>query len=136
MGFEKFGRKSFTSQTRAAAFVDYLEKGELRATRCARCGKVYFPPRADCAGCLGNDMEWVKIEGEGSLISYTRVNYGPAGFEAAVPYTLALVDFNGVKVFGQLSADLPETAVRVGMLLKPVVVTLPDGQVTYEFLPA
>ncbi|OAT85279.1 Zn-ribbon domain-containing OB-fold protein [Desulfotomaculum copahuensis] len=136
MGFEKFGRKGFTSQTRVSAFVDYLEKGELCATRCPACGRVYFPPRADCAGCLGSGLEWAKIEGNGSLVSYTRVNYGPAGFESDAPYTLALVDFNGVKVFGQLNADVPETAVRVGMLLQPAVVTLPGGQVTYEFLPA
>lgn len=136
MGFEKFGRKSFTSQTRVSAFVDYLAKGELRATRCPACGRVYFPPRADCAGCLGNDMEWVQVEGQGALVSYTRVNYGPAGFEADVPYILALVDFNGVKVFGQLNAGMPETAVKAGMLLQPAVVTLPGGQVTYEFLPA
>ena len=48
MGFERFGRISFTAQTKVAAFVEYLEKGEVVASRCPTCGARYFPPRADC----------------------------------------------------------------------------------------
>jgi hypothetical protein len=134
MGFERFGRKSFTSQTKVDQFVDYLKNGELRGTRCKACGKMYFPPRADCAGCLGDDMEWVKIEGTGNLVSYTRANYAPTGFEQDVPYALALVDFNGIKVFGRLSNTISEAEANVGMPLKAVISTLPDGQITYEFI--
>ena len=58
MGFEKFGQISFTSQTKAGEFVEYLEKGELRGTKCRSCGRVFFPPRADCSFCLSDDMEF------------------------------------------------------------------------------
>jgi uncharacterized OB-fold protein len=135
MGFEKFGRVSFTAQTKAGAFVEYLEKGELRGTRCRSCGRVYFPPRADCSFCLSSDMEWFKVEGQGSLVSFTRVNYGPTGFESDVPYILALVDFNGTRVFGRLGKDVPEEQIAVGMIVKAVTSTLPGGQISYEFLP-
>ncbi|MCL2336458.1 MAG: Zn-ribbon domain-containing OB-fold protein [Firmicutes bacterium] len=134
MGFEKFGRRSFTSQTKVAPFVDYLEKGELRGTRCKSCGKQYFPPRADCAACLSNEMEWYKIEGPGTLISFTRAGFAPTGFEEDVPYTLALVDFNGTKVFGRLEKDIPEAEVSVGMQLKVTPCTLSNGQLSYEFV--
>lgn len=136
MGFEKFGRISFASQTRVSEFVDHLERGELKATRCRGCGKVFFPPRADCASCLGGDMEWVGIGGSGRLVSYTVANYAPTGFEDDVPYTLALADFDGIKVFGRISADAPPDRIRVGMAVKIQVVTLPGGQITYQFSPA
>ena len=136
MGFEKFGRKSFTAQTKSAAFVDFLEQGELRATQCRNCSQIYFPPRADCAACLSNDMEWVKIEGTGEIISYTTANYAPTGFEKDVPYTLALVDFGKVKVFGRMGGGVPEDALKVGLPVKAEVVKFPDGQLSYEFLPA
>lgn len=135
MGFERFGRKSFTSQTRVEAFVDYLDKGELRATKCGNCAQIFFPPRADCPNCLGSEMEWVKVEGNGNLVSFTQVNYAPAGFEQDVPYTLSLVDFGNVKVFGRINSDVPQDALQVGMLMKAVVSRLSDGQITYEFLP-
>ncbi|MCL6610727.1 MAG: Zn-ribbon domain-containing OB-fold protein [Peptococcaceae bacterium] len=134
MGFEKFGRISFTSQTKLSAFVDYLEKGELRATKCKQCGKVFFPPRADCDACLGSDMEWVKIEGTGKLVSFTEAQYAPTGFEADVPYTLALADFDGVRVFGRMSRDVPLDGMKVGMAVKAEVVAMPDGQLTYQFI--
>lgn len=134
MGFEKFGRKSFTSQTKVDVFVEYLENGELRGTKCKACGKTYFPPRADCPNCLGNDMEWIQIEGTGSLISYTCANYAPTGFEADVPYTLALVDFNGIKVFGRLSNTISERELSPGMSLKALIFQLPDERLTYEFV--
>ena len=135
MGFEKFGRKSYTAQTKVAEFADKLAAGEISATRCTGCGRVYFPPRADCAGCLSGQMEWVKIPEKGKLVSYTRVQYAPAGFEADAPYTLALADFGAVKVFGRLGGAGEESVIKVGLEVKPVVLTLPDGQLTYEFVP-
>lgn len=134
MGFEKFGRKSFASQTKVESFVEYLEKGELRGTQCKSCGKQYFPPRADCSNCLGNDMDWFKIEGVGTLVSFTRTGFAPTGFEADIPYTLAMVDFNGIKVFGRLNGGVPEEEVRVGMELQLNICNLPDGQLSYEFI--
>jgi len=136
MGFEKFGQVSFTSQTRASAFIDYLEKGEIRGTKCRLCGRVFFPPRADCSWCMSKDVEWIEIKGKGKLISFTKVNYAPTGFEGDVPYILALVDFDGIKVFGRLSKDIPEDSVKVGMALKVASLALPEDKVTYEFLPA
>jgi len=136
MGFEKFGHKSFTSQTKVNAFVAALESNELKGNKCKNCGNTYFPPRADCCGCLGSDMVWINIEGPGNLLSYTRVNYAPTGFEKDVPYTLALADFNGTKVFGRLSSAIAKEETMVVMSLKAAVVNLPDGQITYEFIKA
>jgi uncharacterized OB-fold protein len=135
MGFEKFGHVSFTSQTKTEAFVDYLSKNEIRATKCRACGRVFFPPQADCSSCLARDMEWIKVEGNGKIISFTKVNYGPTGFEADVPYILALADFNGIKVFGRFSKDTSEEQISVGVEIKAEPISLPDGQVSYQFLP-
>lgn len=136
MGFEKFGQVSFAAQTKAAAFVDYLDKGELRGTKCKSCGRVFFPPRADCSFCLSSDMEWFAIEGQGTVISFTEVNYGPTGFETDVPYTLALVDFSGVGVFGRFDKKIPAEQIKVGMAVQAAVNKMPGGQISYEFLPA
>ena len=52
MGFEKFGRKSFTAMTKTAKFVDFLAEGKIEGTGCKKCGAKFFPPRADCCGLL------------------------------------------------------------------------------------
>ena len=125
MGFERFGIVSFTSQTKAAAFVDLLEKGILAGTRCKTCGTSYFPPRPDCFHCLSSDMEWMEIPGKGRLVSYTTLRYAPTGFEADLPYTIALVEFeNKTKVFGRLSKEIKGEEISIGMDLKYAVVEL------------
>lgn len=136
MGFEKFGRISFASQTKVVDFIDYLEKGELAATKCLECGRIFFPPRSDCPWCPDSSVEWFKIEGTGKLATFTKVHYGPTGFEDDTPYTLAVADFNGIKVFGRISKELAEEDTTVGMDLKAVTVTLPGGQLSYELVPA
>ena len=56
MGFEKFGRKSFTAMTKTAKFVDLLEEGKVEGTVCKDCGAKFFPPRADCEKCFSKSF--------------------------------------------------------------------------------
>ncbi|MCK4843850.1 MAG: OB-fold domain-containing protein, partial [Dehalococcoidia bacterium] len=69
----------------------------------------------------------------GRLVTYTVVNYGPTGFEDDAPYTLAIADFDGVRVFGRLSKGLKEIDIKPGMGLKILPVKLPGGRIGYEF---
>ena len=134
MGFERFGVMSFTSQTKAAPFVDYLDKGKVAGTKCRGCGVSYFPPRMDCSNCLSSDMEWTEVAGKGKLISYSKLIYAPTGFEADLPYTIAMVEFpDHVKVFGRLSKDIMEEEISIGMDLTIHVVRLPNDRITYAF---
>jgi len=132
--FKKFGTVSFTATTKVNDFIDYLEKGKLAGTICKKCGKKYFPPRADCYNCLDSDMDWFEIDGTGKLITYSTLQYAPVGFEKDLPYTIALVDFGEFKVFGRISKDIPEDEIKVGMELKPKVVQISDGQLSFEFV--
>jgi uncharacterized OB-fold protein len=137
MGFERFGTVSFAAQTKASPFIDYLDKGILAGTRCKGCGTFYFPPRTDCANCLSSNMDWSEITGKGKLISYSTLIYAPTGFEADLPYTIALVEFeNKMKVFGRLSKEIKEDEITIGMELKYNVAKLPNNRVAYEFKKA
>ena len=136
MSFENFGVVSFTTETKASDFVDYLEQGKVMATRCRRCGTNYFPPRMDCPKCVGSDVEWFELKGTGKLVTYTVVNYGPTGFENDAPYTLGIADFDGVRVFGRLSKGLKESDIKPGMDVRVLPVKLPGGRIGYEFQKA
>ncbi len=137
MGFERFGIVSFTSQTKAAPFVDLLDQGKLAGTKCKGCGTYYFPPRSDCSNCFSNDMEWTEVTGQGKLISFSKLIYAPTGFEADLPYTIALAEFdNNMKVFGRLSKEIKDEDAAIGMNLRYDIVKLSDGRITYEFKKA
>jgi uncharacterized OB-fold protein len=137
MSFESFGTVSFTSEAKSEEFVTYLEQGKVMTTRCKKCGTSYFPPKMDCPRCLLSDVEWVKIDNEGKLVTYTVVHYGPSGFEDEAPYTLAIGDFgDGLRIFGRLNKDIEESDIKPGMGLKMVPVKLPEDRITYEFQKA
>lgn len=137
MGFERFGVVSFTAQTKTAPFIDHLEKGVVAGTQCKRCGAIYFPPRADCARCFSSDMAWTEVTGKGKLLSYSKLIYAPTGFEADLPYSIALVEFpNGMKVFGRLSKDIRDEDIAIGMEVRCEVIRLPNDRLTYEFRKA
>ena len=131
--FKKFGTVSFTSISKINDFVDYLEKDKVMGTKCKSCGLTFFPPRADCYKCLSSNMDWFEITGNGKLLSFSKLEYGPVGFEKDLPYTIAILDYGDYKVFGRLAPDLKESDVKVGMELKTVVNRLPNGQLNYVF---
>ncbi len=131
--FEKFGTVSFTSTTRVNDFIDHLENGKVMHSRCKTCGAKFFPPRADCAVCLESDMEMLEVSGTGTLVSYSQLQYAPAGFEADVPYSIAMLNYGDYQVFGRLADDLDLADIKIGMPMVTVVNKLPGGQLNYVF---
>ena len=134
--FGKFGTVSFTKTTRVNDFIDYLEDGKVMYTHCKECGADFFPPRADCAGCLSSDMEWREVSGTGKLVSYSQLKYAPVGFDEDLPYSIALLDYGDYQVFGRLDSDLDADDVKIGMEMTTAVNQLPNGQLNYVFKKA
>lgn len=131
--FAEFGTVSFAAVTGVNDFIGYLENGKLMGTRCAKCGKSFFPPRAHCYDCLTADMEWFEVAGQGKLVSYSTLQYAPTGFTEEVPYTIALLDYGEYKVFGRIDGSVPEEDLSVGMLLKAEASRTSNGRLTYVF---
>ena len=131
--FKKFGTVTFTSTTKVNDFIDFLEKGQVVASKCRDCGLVFFPPRADCYQCLASNMEWIEVTGTGRLLTYSKLEYAPKGFENDLPYAIAVLDYGDYKVFGRIAEDLKDDEIQVGMEMKTVAHRLPDGQMNYVF---
>jgi uncharacterized OB-fold protein len=131
--FKKFGTVSFTAISKTNDFIDYLEDGKVAGTKCNGCGLVFFPPRADCYQCLGSDMQWFAVAGAGKLITYSKLQFAPVGFDQDLPYCIALVDYGRFKVFGRIAAELPEEELQLGMEMTAAVNRLPNGQLNFVF---
>lgn len=130
---KKFGTVSFAAFSKVNDFIDRLEQGQVAGTRCKGCSTAFFPPRADCHQCLTSDMEWFEVRGGAKLVTYSKLEFAPAGFQDDLPYCIALADYGDYRVFGRLSPDISEDDIRVGMEVKTVVNTLPNGQLNYVF---
>jgi uncharacterized protein len=137
MGFEKFGRKSFTAVTKTAKFVELLAEGKIQGTVCKGCGTKFFPPRADCAKCFSKEMGWFEMPRKGKLETFTTAYYAPFGFETDPPYTMGVVDFgDGQKLFARIEKGVKPEDVRVGMDVTVRPLKYDDGQVSFEITKA
>ncbi len=135
MGFANFGAVSFTNESKAEKFVDYLEQGKIMATRCQTCGARYFPPQMDCSKCMSVKMEWFEVNQDYKLISYTLVRYGPAGFEKIAPYVIAIGESSdGLRILALINKTIPENQIITGMKLKLVPAKLEGDRVSFEFI--
>ena len=137
MGFEKFGRKSFTAVTKTAKFVDLLAEAKVGGTVCKDCGAKFFPARADCAKCFSKNMDWFEMPKKGRLETFTTAYYAPFGFEADPPYTMGVVYFgSGLKLFARLAKEIKPEEVKVGMdvIIRPF--KYDDNQLSFEITKA
>lgn len=134
MGFEKFGVVNYTNESKASEFVNFLQTGKVVGTKCNICGRIYFPPKMDCPQCLASDCEWFEVTGGGKVVAYTKLNYGPLGFEDRTPYVLAVAQFdNDIQILAGINKEVQEEDIRIGMTVEVVPVRLEENRISYEF---
>jgi len=104
--FSWFGKVSYCPHTKVAGFARHLKDGRLMGSRCTACGQVSFPPRADCPACAHDGFEFHELSGRGTVMTFTRIDAAPAGFEDDVPFHLGVVDLEET---GRLLANFGET---------------------------
>jgi len=116
-------------------FWDGIKEGKISTTKCNKCGKLFFPPVADCPTCLQSDMEWVELSTEAEIETFTHVAIMPATFQHYDPYTIAIGSLKeGVRVLAWLKgAKLEEVKVGMKVRLAPKITS--EGLLTYEFTP-
>lgn len=116
-------------------FWEGLKEGKVYATKCCKCGKLYFPPVADCSDCLCSEMQWVELSCEAEIETFTHVVIRPTSFCQYKPYTVAIGRLKeGVKVLAWITG-FRLSQVKVGLRVKLVAKVDAEGNATYEFVP-
>lgn len=81
------------------------------ASRCPKCGSVYFPREESCRRGCNAGMEEVEMPKYGTMYTYT-VLYRPVNLYPT-PHALAQVDFeNGLRIEGPLRIPDPDKLER------------------------
>jgi uncharacterized OB-fold protein len=121
--------------SRTVKFWEGIREGKVYATECCKCGKLYFPPSADCPGCVCSEVNWVELSREAEIETFTHIVVRPTTFLHQRPYTAAIGRLKeGVKVLAWLSG-FKLSQIKVGMKVSLVAKATQDGNLTYEFVP-
>jgi uncharacterized OB-fold protein len=96
---------------------------KMYAYKCTACGQLHHPKHYVCKKCGNREFEEVVLDGEVTLVTYTKVYNLPEGYMK--PYIgFGIVKFtNGLVVTGQLEVENPE----IGMKLMSTVGVVKEG---------
>ncbi len=103
------------SYAQDSPFFAGLAKRKLMGSRCNKCGTIYATPRAHCMDD-GARTEWKEIPTQGKVHSFTTCYFGGQEFLDQTPYTLILVEFEGVDtLFLSRLIGAEQSELKVGM---------------------
>jgi len=103
------------SYAQDSPFFVGLSQGELKGSKCVKCGTTFGTPRSHCMEC-GAETEWVNLPLVGKVHTYTTCYFGGQEFLSETPFTLILVEWPGVNTLflSRLIGVAPED-VKIGM---------------------
>jgi uncharacterized OB-fold protein len=85
----------------------------VNAAMCRGCGKPSYPTHFYCPVCSGTKFDPVPIEGEGKLLTFTRVYALSLDYEDLY-ITLGIVELDmGIRALGRLDIAEPVLGARV-----------------------
>jgi uncharacterized OB-fold protein len=94
-------------------FYEACARGELALQHCEPCDRFLFYPRTHCDHCHNPTLNWQRVSGTGTIVSYTVVRRAISEAFTA-PYVIALIDLvEGPRMMSQIVDTEPE-ALAVG----------------------
>ncbi len=115
-------------------FSEIKKNRRLFGARCARCRKVYMPPRASCSVC-DEPTQWVPLAGSGSIVAATTVYYATSRFFDQTPFVCAYIKLDGADtaLLQNVRSDVPLPA---GSRVKAVFRPRREGRISdFYFVP-
>ena len=126
-----------TIEPESQPFWDAARDHHLMIQRCGACGAAQHYPRALCATCWSDQVEWEEAVGRGTLYTFSIVYINDLPpFNDRLPYVAAAVDLpEGPRLMTNIvGADPAE--LRVGMPLVVDFVQLNEEITAPVFRPA
>lgn len=119
-------------------FWEAGKEGRLCVPRCGSCGTFRLPPLPFCAKCRSGAIEWVDLELQAELYSYTLCQTKARSAEEPgfvyIPVVVELPAGQHVRLTGNL-IDVNPGDIRIGMRLEIIWHPIADGWKVPIFRP-
>ena len=111
-------------------FIRGLMKKKIMAVKCPACNLTYVPPKTVCTECFGQMEEWVELEGKGTLLTYSEINYPMPAHPLPPPFIIGSVRVDGadtalIHIIGEVDIE----NIMIGMKVEPVFRENPQGSI-------
>ena len=94
------------------------QRYRYEASQCAKCEKVFFPPRLICSSFRSKTFKKIKLNRNGELLTYTIIRVPPSQFKDESPYAMGIVELEGGGRINTQIVDCDFDQIKVGMKLR------------------
>ncbi len=102
-------------------FIEIRDHKKIFGIRCPKCNITYVPPRSICGRCFSLLQEWIEVSDQGTLETYTVVNYSTAVHPGPAPLIYGIIKLDGADTaLAHLIGETAPANLRIGMRLKAV----------------
>ena len=112
----------YAGATTSKFIVALRDEKKILGVKCAKCNKVFIPPRQTCERCFSKLTDnWVELEPTGEVTGFTVIRYAEPYQPKQPPYVLALVKLDGADtpIVHLLECGAADNA-KVGMRVRAV----------------
>ncbi len=102
-------------------YIALRDKQKILGARCARCNKVFWPPRSTCGVCFSELTETVEIGPLGTVETFTIVTYSEPVQPRKSPFIYAVIRLDGADTgMAHFLDEVDFEKVHIGMRVRPV----------------
>jgi uncharacterized OB-fold protein len=107
--------------TTSKFFIEIRDQKKILGIRCPKCKIVFVPPRSTCGRCFSPLDKWVKVSDQGTLQTYTIVQYPTPVQPAPTPLIYGIIKLDGADTgLAHLINEADYEKLRVGMRVRAV----------------
>ena len=111
-------RSSVSMKNPVSHWRTYTQIHRLEGCQCKACKKLYYPKHYLCE-CGSEKFVPFTFQGTGTLLTWTKINSAPKGFECATPYYLGIITLDeGVLITANITEIIEK--LEIGMPMKAV----------------
>jgi uncharacterized OB-fold protein len=121
----------------SAPFWQAADRGVLELQYCSACDNFQYYPRAICANCWNEDIQWRRCSGRASVYAFSicHIPLLPS-FKGDGSYVVAVVELEeGVRMTTNI-IDCELTDVNIGMDVEAVFERVTDEHTLIKFRPS
>ena len=110
-------------ETGSRFLIGLRDHKKIFGTKCSKCDMVYLPPRKNCGQCFLENLEWVELGSQGTLITYTMVRYESSAMPMKPPFAYGIILLDGastgmVHFLGEVDPEEIKPGMRVEAVFK------------------
>ena len=113
-------------------FTTLRDKKKILGIRCRKCRQVLWPPRGICGRCFSllSEADMVQIGPNGTLETFTRVNYSEPVHPRKAPFIYGIIKLDGADTgIAHFIDEVDYGQLHAGMRMQPVFADERNGDI-------